>query len=180
MVSEVEPSTESIYFDAIFAFLFALLATLFITSLWAKIFVGSWFGVDFQNEFPNILILSTLIALIAVIWPHFPECYSRKILLFGFSIIALEVFTELPLKKYIAVYPQIAASITPWFFLFGIAEFVGISLALSGFYLLLIHPVRSLTTDKGYTEKKAEDEFVDKIINNNKLDRTSNGARIIK
>lgn len=116
-------------------FLTALLATLLFASLWAKVFFGSWLAVSFQNELPNILIASSALTALIVVWQSRASGRTRLLLIAGLVLIALEVLLELPLKKYVALMPM--TPIRSWFFLFGMTEFTGVMLTLVGVTALL-------------------------------------------
>ncbi len=111
------------------------LGALFLLSFWAQIFAGSWQRVSFQDEVPNALILSVILTSLAVVLRSAPRGRARVLIALGLATVALEVFLELPLKKYVALVPS--TPIRSWFFLFGMTEFIGIMLTLVGVTALL-------------------------------------------
>lgn len=129
MQKQVSPVVVSILF------LTALLVTLLFTSLWAEVFFDSWLAVSFQNELPNILIVSSSLTALIIVWRSRVSGRARLLLIAGLALIVLEVFLELPLKKYVALVPS--TSIRSWFFLFGMAEFIGMMFTLVGVTALL-------------------------------------------
>lgn len=124
---------KSLSFPAvILTFLVTSLGAILLLALWAQIFAGAWQKVNFQNEMPNALILSAVVASLVVVSRNLPKGKARMYLTVGLALIAVEVFLELPVKKYVATFPA-TFYLVEWFFLFGMTEFVGMLLCLIGF-----------------------------------------------
>lgn len=116
----------------ILTFLLTSLGAILLLALWAQIFAGAWQKVNFQNEVPNALILSAAATSLIVVLRHLPKGKAKMYLVFGLGLVALEIFLELPVKKYVTTFPA-TFYLVKWFFLFGMAEFAGMLLCLIGF-----------------------------------------------
>lgn len=120
------------FLAVILTFLLTSLGAFLLLALWAQIFAGAWQKVNFQIEMPNALILSSAVASLVVVLRNLPKGKARMYLTVGLALIAVEVFLELPVKKYVSTFPA-TYYLIKWFFLFGMTEFVGMLLCLIGF-----------------------------------------------
>lgn len=116
-------------------FLLSLLFVVLLLILYAHAFAGVWHHIEFQNEMPNALILSAVLTSLIVVVRHISG-RAGMYLAAGLALIALEILFELPLKKYVSLNPS-THGIRDWFFLFGVAEFIGMSIVLLGFTFFL-------------------------------------------
>ncbi len=132
----MENNNKLSYDRILFIFLTILLFTSCSLVVWAYMFTGLWYAVDFQNEFSSTMIFSITATVLFVIWRYFAPDRAKNLMIKGLSLIVIENFLELPLKKYIQVYPELAPVIGQWFFLFILAEFVGLIVFLFGFNIL--------------------------------------------
>lgn len=118
----------SIFFaTALFAFL--------MLALWSQTFAGNWCSVNARNEVANALILGTVLATLVIVLRYLAANTGRTLMLLGLSLLSVQSFLELPLKKYAATTP--GSGVSDWFFFFGMAEFVSMMLVLSGVTYLM-------------------------------------------
>ncbi len=134
-MSPVTPPKYPKWFDIALIFFVILFVTSLFLMLFAQIFAGHWYAVNMKDELPNALIFSTVMTSIVVVARYLAESRARTLVRYGFAIVALEVFLELPLKKYVAIVPT--TGIRDWFFFFGMAEFAGMFLILLGLSIFM-------------------------------------------
>lgn len=117
------------------AFSSALLVIQLIAMTWAKLVTGMWTNLSFLNDVPNILIASFAMASIYAVVRYMRYARARFFILLGLALVALEVFLEVIIKKYVAIRGFSRA--IDWFFLFGAVEFIGILCVFVGIVALL-------------------------------------------
>ncbi len=125
------------YTEVLLIFLAVLLFASCSLVLWAYMFTGEWYAVDFQNEFGSTLIFSATATIFIITLRYLAPGRAKKYMAVGMGLVAFEGLLELPLKKFVLAYPAFEQPIGQWFFLFGLAEFIGLVAVLAGFNLLL-------------------------------------------
>lgn len=146
------------WFNVGLLLLITLLGSLGLLMLWAWLLADGWLQIDFQNELPNALMLAVVSAGLLVAVTYLPQGSAKKLIVAGFALIVLEILLELPLKKYVAVYPHQAASIVSWFFLFGLAQFIGLLNIFRG----LVRLSRSKSLSKNSLEDSSQPDSKNK------------------